>query len=296
MAIPQYPGGDMPPRRPRDSEDLFDWAEDEDAAINRPLIDQLINATRLYDTAEARQDMLDFVVRFRSVAPFNAMLLQAQRPGLTHAATASDWQVRFNRRPTATARPLIILRTMGPVDFVFDVLDTEGDPLPAGAFVFPTFGSVPETDWAAILSRVRKAFTVHLPKDGDGRAGMIRRQAGPKGKPEYEVFLNAGHPPATQFVTLAHELAHLYLGHLGEDRRLRVSDRRFGSHAQDEVEAEMTAWIVARRAGVTPLSEKYLGDYIDGFLSFDQSVVLRAVNAVETAMGMSSTQMWKRGV
>jgi hypothetical protein len=280
----------------RHAPDLFDWSDEVDEAINRPLIDQLIDATRLYDTPGARQEMLDFVARFRSMAPFNAMLLQAQRPGLTHAATAEDWGKRFKRRPTGTARPLIILRTMGPVDFVFDVTETEGEPLPATAFVFPTFGQVPDTAWATILARVSALFWVRFPQDGDSSAGMVRRWMEPKGRPSYEIFLNGTHPPETQFVTLAHELAHLYLGHLGADRRLRTSDRRFTTLDEREVEAEMTAWIVARRAGVKPMSEKYLQDYISGLLTFDRSVVMRAANAVETAMGISATQLWKRGV
>ena len=31
----------------------------------------------------------------------------------------------------------------------------------------------------------------------------------------YQVVLNSRHSPAAQFATLAHELAHLYCGHLG---------------------------------------------------------------------------------
>jgi hypothetical protein len=38
---------------------------------------------------------------------------------MTHAATARDWFERFGRKPKRHARPLLILRAMGPVDFVF---------------------------------------------------------------------------------------------------------------------------------------------------------------------------------
>jgi hypothetical protein len=48
--------------------------------------------------------------------------------------TARDWWTRFGRRPKPHARPLIILRSFGPVDFVYDVLDTEGKALPESAF------------------------------------------------------------------------------------------------------------------------------------------------------------------
>ena len=93
---------------------------------DRALIDQLIAATRLYKSSEAVQELFDFVVRLREFAPFNAMLLHIQKPGLTHAATARDWWSRFGCAPKLGARPLLILRVMGPVDFVFDILDVEG--------------------------------------------------------------------------------------------------------------------------------------------------------------------------
>ena len=39
--------------------------------------------------------------------------------------------------PVPGARPLIVLRTYGPVDFVFDMQDTEGDLLPEGGLQLP---------------------------------------------------------------------------------------------------------------------------------------------------------------
>lgn len=54
--------------------------------------------------------------KLREFAPFNAMLLHIQKPGLTHAATAQDWHKRFGRVPKMGAPPLLVLRTKGPVD------------------------------------------------------------------------------------------------------------------------------------------------------------------------------------
>jgi hypothetical protein len=101
---------------------------DEPAREDRALIDQLIAATRLYDSRNALRELFAFTIRLRAFAPFNAMILHIQRPGLTHAATARDWHRRFGRVPARGARPLLVLRTMGPVDFVFDILDTEAAP------------------------------------------------------------------------------------------------------------------------------------------------------------------------
>src|SRR5882724_7955677 len=81
----------------------------------RSLLDQLLTDSRLYKQSKDYKDLLDFVVRLRNFAPFNAMLLQVQKPGLSYAASARDWRERFGRRPKEGACPLVILWPFGPV-------------------------------------------------------------------------------------------------------------------------------------------------------------------------------------
>lgn len=262
----------------------------------RALIDQLIAATRLYNTGEAVQALLEFTIRLREFAPFNAMLLHIQKPGLTHAATAWDWWTRFGRRPKEGARPLLILRTMGPVDFVFDILDTEGRKVPIGAFAFPTLGNLTEGRFARLIASVAEEKIEIFQLDaGDAEAGWIQlltRSKSPKGKNLYRLAFNRNHPPPTRFVTVAHELAHLYLGHLGPDRGRRVPDRGTTPHELAEVEAETAAYLVARRNGLRPRSETYLAEYQGAFERLNLYAIMRAANAVETAMGISAQKLW----
>src|SRR5205823_9397882 len=89
-------------------QDLF---ENEEA---RSLLDRLLADSRLYTRSADYKALLDFVVRLRNFAPFNAMLLQVQKPGLTYAASAYDWRERFGRQPKEGARPLLILWPFGP--------------------------------------------------------------------------------------------------------------------------------------------------------------------------------------
>src|SRR5687768_16106857 len=63
----------------------------------RGLLDQLIEESRLYRHSEDYKKLLDFVVRLRNFAPFNAMLLHVQKPGLSYAALERDWRERFGR-------------------------------------------------------------------------------------------------------------------------------------------------------------------------------------------------------
>ena len=94
-------------------------------------------------------------------------------------------------------------------------------------------------------------------------------------------------------MTVAHELAHLYLGHMGTDRGRRVPDHGYTDQALREVEAECTAYLVARRNGVKPRSESYLAEYQGAFEHFDLYAITRAANAVETAMGISAQKLWQ---
>ena len=77
-----------------------------------------------------------------SLAPFNAMLLQIQKPGLRFAASAYDWNRIFRRTIKAKARPLLTLWPFGPVALVYDKMDTEGDELPEDVSAFYATGVI----------------------------------------------------------------------------------------------------------------------------------------------------------
>jgi hypothetical protein len=97
----------------------------------RALLTSLLQRARLYDQSSSYMELLAFVNRLPHIAPFNALLINIQKPGLRFAASARDWLVRVNRTVKEGARPLVILWPFGPVAFVYDVEDTEGDSLPA---------------------------------------------------------------------------------------------------------------------------------------------------------------------
>lgn len=284
-----------PKLRTNTDDELFEFVNDLDST-ERALIEQLIAATNLYDNTEAVQQLLAFTTKLRAFAPFNAMLLHIQKPGLTHAATAHDWWNRFGRVPKKGTRPLFVLRTMGPVDFVFDIQDTEGAPVPEDAFSFPTFGDLSKKRLGDFLNSVARERIDILELDaGDGRAGWIRlveKSKAKKGKHRYQLAYNKNHPPATCFVTIAHELGHLFLGHLGDDPGRRVPDQSKVPRALREVEAEMVAYLVAMRNGLKPKSESYLSNYKGALKDLNLYGVMRAANAVETALGISAHHLW----
>ena len=270
-------------------QDLF---ETESA---RSLLDQLLTDSRLYTKSKDYKELLDFVARMRNFAPFNAMLLQVQKPGLRFAASAHDWRERFGRRPKEDVRPLLILWPFSPVALVYDLMDTEGRELPRDVWAFYAQGSVDPQRIGSFKEPLRKKNIEWTWVDaGDQRAGSIRVIKRPSNETEvtqYRMHVNRNHQPPVQFTTVAHELAHLFLGHLGPDEKLNVLDRRSTDHGHRELEAESVAYIVCARNGVDSASETYLKDYVQANTTVDQIdiyQVMRAAGQVEALLGLSA--------
>jgi hypothetical protein len=257
----------------------------------RGVLDQLLADARLYTTSASYKELVEFVARLRNFAPFNAMLLHVQKPGLTYAASAADWRDRFGRHPKPDARPLLILWPFGPVALVYDMQDTEGENIPEDATMFPARGAVTEKDITSYVERLqKKGITTTRVDAGDAVAGSIRivnRHADPKNPCSYELKFNRNHDAPKQFVTIAHELAHLFLSHLGPDKHLAIADRPSRSHAQREIEAESAAYLVAKRNGVEAKSETYLRHFVDAVPEIDIYTLMRAVGRIEQMLGLS---------
>ncbi len=263
--------------------------------MSRALLDQLLADSRLYRTGQSYKDLLEFATRLRNVAPFNAMLLQLQKPGLTYAASAFDWETRFGRRPKEDARPLLILWPFGPVATVYDVQDTVGKDLPEDVTNFFTTGIITAAQMASFKAKLANKKIGWCSVDtGDAKAGKIKitsRGDDDAKATEYEIRINRNHDTATQFVTLTHELGHLFLGHLGADKRLNVPKRRTLDLAGAELEAESVAYLVCHRNGVKPKSQTYLSNFITqntGIDQLDLYQIMRAAGQVETILGLTA--------
>ena len=103
-------------------------AEQWDHDFARRVLDELFNLAKTFNSSKAYLELMEFMARFRLYSPFNAMLIYTQMPGARFVATPRRWMQDFYREIKAGARPIVILRPMGPVLFVFDISDTKSIP------------------------------------------------------------------------------------------------------------------------------------------------------------------------
>ncbi|MCM0612172.1 hypothetical protein KFJ24_06735 [Marinobacter sediminum] len=186
--------------------DLFEHQEE------RQVLDELLAESKLYHQSRDYLELLDFVSRFRQYAPFNAMLLQIQKPGLSYAASLKDWKHRFGREPKKKARPLIIMKPFGPVMLLYDIMDTVGRAVPDDAFSFPAKGDVTQQNISRYITLIEKVGIRSEYFDaGDRSAGSIQRlgsylEGEPTGRIRFQLNLNRNHDAPIQFATFIHEL------------------------------------------------------------------------------------------
>lgn len=271
----------------------------------RESIDRLLSEGREYRRSTEYRRFLVFVGTFKQYAPFNAAMIRLQRPGARFVLTDTKWRSEYRRALKPDARPIVIMQPKGPYMVVFDVADTE--PL-LGATTLPrmvthpleTFSSLgpeaAEALWRITTDNaVTQGIRVTLVDDNPSCAGSIRwgtndqvvSRPGPRGRGvelfpvRFEVKVSRHFNAVDRYVTLVHELAHLYCGHIGADETDDWPDRR-GRKQRDEIEAESCAYIVMRRRDDTYAMGDYLLGYFDSEGELPDDVSLRQVIAVSS--------------
>lgn len=255
----------------------------------RRALDDLITRALAYRTGPELQELLKFSHRFPHIAPYNAMLLHVQNPGIRYALRAAAWERGYGRRVRPGARPYVILRTMGPVEFVFDVSDTEPidptrDRVPALVTnPFPAKGKAPPLAMKRLSKACAKVSIEVVWQDlGSNLAGDVRRMKDRIA--EFYLRLNSKHTEAQQLGTLAHELAHVFCGHLGIDRAEIAPDRPTVMLDVREFEAEAVAFLVTDRPNLDIGSVAYLSGYLTNgkpLPNYSLDAVLKAAGKIE---------------
>jgi len=253
-----------------------------------------------HDAIQARgvhvfDEFLEFVRRFNRFSAFNAMLIETQRPGATAVGFRDQW-LAIGRRIKPGAVPIAILWPFAPVRWVYELNDTYGrDVPPHTSDPFAVLGSPPGASWSATLQAadrrgIRVELTDRRGNRSAGLAGVLHSMGdsttlSSKGrKHHWLVLVNEQLDVGARFATLAHELGHIYCGHLGAHPEGFWPDRSgILNLAQREMEAEAVAYLVCKRFGLEIRAAEYLKHHVtpENLLAVSKRLVIEATNRIE---------------
>jgi hypothetical protein len=278
----------------------------------RQSVDDLVAEAWQYRRSADFRELLEFMGRFRHQKPFNALLLHTQRPGAQFVETARTWRERYGRVVKPGERPLVVLWTFGPVMFMYDVSQTEADP---GAPILPLHVEAPfamepivgvDRALAMTIGNARRdGVRVTAVPSGSALAGCIRASNGSwqevvvSRRPRvvetravrYDVEHNDGLSATEVYATLAHELGHLYCGHLGTPDPKWWPDRSRVSKGTMEFEAEAVGYIACKRLDPDAELPPYLASYLQGPDVPDDMSLEAVVRAAGTVVDMGAKRL-----
>jgi antirestriction protein ArdC len=244
----------------------------------------LVAKTATLTTSAGWTEYLEFVSRFRQYSFRNTMLILIQRPDATHVASYKRWtemgrQVRKGEKSLGIFAPLMRKRTesdgsersfvMGfKIVPVFDISQTEGDPVPAPITPVLLDGEAPEGMYAALALLVaEKGYTLEVGPAAHGENGYC--SPGRK-----MIHITEGLSPAQACKTLVHEVAHMIL-HCEEDA---LTEDAMQHRGVAEVEAESVAHIVLGALGFD--TDAYTLPYVAGWSDGKTEVIAATADRV----------------
>lgn len=212
-------------------------------------------------------DAMKFVARFTQYAPINAFLIYTQKPTATFVASRSKWLRQFGRKLKDSARPIVILAPMGPVTFVYDLEDTHGRHIPEYyGESYKVSGDLANAKWDNTFRYSIEVdhFKIAYTEKSFLNAACVSKRRGDT----YLIEINKDfEDQRLKYSFLAHELAHIYCGHLGADdqnekKKQRWIGRKHLTRNQREIEAETVAYLVCSRCGLETKALEYVAGYL----------------------------------
>lgn len=238
---------------------------------------------------------LESSAKFHQYSFGNQQLVAIQRPDATRVAGFKNWLNDHNRTVRKGEKAIWILAPVivaekdengqktgerKVVGFravpVFDVSQTDGDPLPENPAQWKSLNSeeVPDGLLQELTDKVSAAGYSLSFEELDGN---LHGYTSPDGR----VVVDSALSPADRALTLAHELAHITLGHMQNLEDYHTGHG--GSRSLFEVEAESVAYVLARHYGLaSPGTSSFT--YIAGWAQGDAKKVSKTADRVLAAV------------
>lgn len=227
-------------------------------------LDELFAQSARYQNSAEFLALLEFINRFPGLSPYNAFLVNMQDSAASIVLSPHRWK-KYGRQVKPYARPFIILVPFGPVEFVYDISDTEPingeeDNIPQELTnPYETKGYLdPSIFHTTCHNADKEGITCGDYKMQRASAGYVMTQA----QDRFLININTEYEINEKYSTLVHELAHVYCGHLGRNKKSWWESRKNLSNESKEFEAESVSFLVCKRHGLTTTSHQYLSDYV----------------------------------
>jgi hypothetical protein len=242
-------------------------------------------------TSEGWKHMLSISSKLHRYSAFNVLLLMMQNPDVTAVAGYKAWQamgrqVRRGEQALWVLAPVkykeevedektgekgsaVRVRGFKPAS-VWDISQTDGPELPTPPK--PLEGEAPAAFWDGLVGVLQaEGYTVERTKIPGGAKGDT--------SPDKKVRIDTRGTPLEQLAVLAHEVAHVKLGHIEDIDQYRTHRGRF------EVEAESTAFIIMSAMDLD--TTEWSADYCAGWAKRNPDLVQEtASKVVKTANGI----------
>jgi len=283
------------------------YKDDYSSDDARRELDILFASVKSYRSSKHYRDVLDVCRRFRYLAPFNAMMVEMQRPGSQMVLTARQWERRYKRRILPNARPVVVL-TYQPVSYLFDLSDTE----PIGEVATPTqkiledirkeYDTLQEVKKADLDLLVNNLPVLGIAYTDKFRAGNgygarieilqhpqkikvpINKKTTIEYNAHYLISVNETLSTGAIYTSILHELGHFFCHHLFAAPAYKGWKLRRLTHSEKEFEAESVARVICDRLNIGNPSEKYLAGYLDEYGEIPENIsvdrIFRAHNEI----------------
>lgn len=271
----------------------------------RNSIDRLFYAIEDFRSSDFFLSLLRFAAKFKLLAPYNTMMVRTQMPSARYVLTKNQWEKMYGRRPKRNARPLVVLRKFGPIDYVFEISDTEPMPnvlfpktideiLESLADPYATTGTINLSLYENLVNALAyygielDTFRVAASFGAEIRKTPCKVKVnGVEAQGHYVISVNDKANRGSSFASICHELGHFFCRHL-------IAPKKGNGNwwlwrklpwELEEFEAEIVSYIICERYGVGSKSWEYLSQVVgrtgkipDG-ISIDR--VFKAANEVE---------------
>ena len=238
-------------------------------------------------------DYACFFYRYQHWSLFNSALSFLQRPGSVCLLSEEEWK-RLGRNIIPTSIPVVIMQYFGPVAFVYDLVDTEGESIPDYLQTFDKFiRPEPQPITDRLLPKLQKLckdlgikyIENPMGTSRGGEAGILpepmiirrrkkgdRKRGGTK-KSWFYISINTNANNTRKAFALSHELGHILCGHLRltkeqqKDSALNIPNREqdyksgFLNSNSREWEADKVLETACMMLGLKYDSSEYLEGY-----------------------------------